>query len=205
MTDPGQLRDLDGQQYIVLRPLGAVMREFDAVQDAARQRLGDTVRYPGAAHVTLRGLYEPDRVDAVRDVVREWAAQQHPIDLVFEAVDAFPAPWQIVIARLGRTPGLLHAYASLTEALDRTDLRRIGELPLDDWTFHLSTVYAKTLTDEAWTALADDTRHDYGAPPAETVTEVEFVTYSDAAEHREVFSLGVSRPEQREGQIRRAH
>lgn len=190
MTDQGQLRDLEGQQYIVLRPTGAVMREFDSVQDAARQRLGDTVRYPGAAHVTLRGLCEPERVDAVRDTVREWAAQQHPIDLVFEAVDAFPAPWQIVIARLGRTPGLLHAYASLTEALDRTDLRRIGELPLDDWTFHLSAVYAKTLAPEAWTTLADDMRHEYDSPAAETVAEVEFVTYSSATEHREVFPLG---------------
>ncbi|MDR2996640.1 MAG: 2'-5' RNA ligase family protein [Microbacterium sp.] len=190
MTDQGQLRDLEGQQYIVLRPTGAVMREFDSVQDAARQRLGDTVRYPGAAHVTLRGLYEPERVDAVRDTVREWAAQQHPIDLVFEAVDAFPAPWQIVIARLGRTPGLLHAYASLTEALDRTDLRRIGELPLDDWTFHLSAVYAKTLAPEAWTTLADDMRHEYDSPAAETVADVEFVTYAGAAEHREVFPLG---------------
>jgi hypothetical protein len=126
----------------------------------------------------------------VRDTVREWAAQQHPIDLVFEALDAFPAPWQIMIARLGRTPGLLHAYASLTDALDRTDLRRIGELPLDDWTFHLSTVYAKTLTPEAWTALADDMRHEYDSPAAETVAEVEFVTYSSATEHREVFPLG---------------
>ncbi|MFE6995768.1 2'-5' RNA ligase family protein [Microbacterium sp. NPDC057659] len=192
MTDPGQLRDLEGQQYIVLRPTGAVMHEFDQVQDSARRRLGDTVRYPGAAHVTLRGLYEPERVDGVRRVVREWAAQQHPIDLVFEAVDAFPAPWQIVIARLARTRGLLHAYASLTDALDRTDLRRIGELPLDDWTFHLSAVYAKTLTPEAWTALADDTRHEYDSPPVETVSEVEFVTYSAAREHREVFPFTAS-------------
>jgi len=190
MTHPGQLRDLEGQQYIVLRPVGAVMREFDRVQDAARRRLGDGVRYPGAAHVTLRGLYEPERVDAVRSVVQAWAAQQHPIDLVYEAVDSFPAPWQIVIARLGRTPGLLHAYASLTDALDATDLRRIGELPLEEWTFHLSTVYAKTLDAEAWAQLASDTRHEYATPLAETVTEVEFVAYSGGAEHREVIPFG---------------
>ncbi|MFD5213533.1 2'-5' RNA ligase family protein [Microbacterium sp. NPDC058345] len=190
MTDPGQLRDLEGQQYLVLRPTGAVMREFDLVQDAARQCLGDRVRYPGAAHVTLRGLYEPQRVDEVRAVVHEWAAAQHPIDIVFEAVDSFPAPWQIVIARLGRTPSLLHAYASLTEALDRTDLRRIGELPLDDWIFHLSTVYAKTLAPDAWEDLARATRRDDGAPPAETIAEAEFVTYVDGVEHREVIAFG---------------
>lgn len=190
MTDPGQLRDLEGQQYIALRPVGAVMREFDRVQDAARQRLGDSVRYPGAAHVTLRGLYEPERVDAVRALVQEWAAQQHPIDIVYEAVDSFPAPWQIIIARLGRTPALLHAYASLTDALNTTDLRRIGELPLEEWTFHLSTVYAKTLDAETWTQLASDTHHEYPTPPVETISEAEFVTYSGGIEHREVIAFG---------------
>lgn len=190
MTDPKQLRDLEGQQYIVLRPVGAVMREWDRVRDAAHDRLGDSVRYPGAAHVTLRGLYEPQRVDDVRRLVRQWAAAQHPIEIGTEAVDSFPAPWQIVIARLARTPSLLHAYASLTAALDRTDLRRIGELPLEDWTFHLSTVYAKALDAEDWAQLASDTHHDYTTPPAETVAEVEFVTYSDSTEHREVIALG---------------
>ena len=190
MTDPGQLRDLEGQQYVVLRPTGAVMREWDRTREAAHRQLGETVRYPGAAHVTLRGLYEPDRVDQVRTAVGEWAAQQHPIEIVTEAVDSFPAPWQIVIARLARTPSLVQAYASLTDALNRTDLRRIGELPLDEWTFHLSTVYAKSLDADDWERLASDTRHDYPAPPAETVIEVELVTYSDGAEHREVIALG---------------
>lgn len=190
MTDAGQLRDLEGQQYIVLRPVGAVMREFDRVQDAARSLLGDSVRYPGAAHVTLRGLYEPERVDQVRDLVRQWAARQHPIEVAFDAVDAFPAPWQIIIARLARTASLTQAYASLTEALDRTDLRRIGELPLEDWVFHLSTVYAKALDAADWAHLASDFAHEYATPAAETIAEVEFVTYFDATEHREVFPLG---------------
>jgi len=190
MTDPGQLRDLEGQQYLVLRPAGAVMREFDAVSDAARQRLGDAARYPGAAHVTLRGFFEPERVGDLRAVVREWAAAQHPIDIVFEAVDSFPAPWQIVIARLSRTPSLVHAYASLTDALDRTDLRRIGELPLDDWVFHLSVAYAKTLDATSWDALAADARREYDDPVAEPISEVEFVTYFDGVEHREVIPFG---------------
>lgn len=190
MTDPGQLRDLEGQQYIVLRPTGAVMSEFDRVQDAARRRLGDSVGYPGAAHVTLRGLYEPERVDEVRALVRHWAAAQHPVDVVFEAVDSFPAPWQIVIARLRRTPSLLRAYASLTEALDGTELRRIGELPLDDWVFHLSIVYAKNLGPASWAELTAETRHDHIEPASETIAEVELVTYVDATEHREVFPLG---------------
>lgn len=190
MTDPTQLRDLEGQQYVVLRPVGEVMREFDRVQGAARRRLGDTVRYPGAAHVTLRGLYEPERLDELRQIVHSWAAAQHPVDVVFEAVDAFPAPWQIVIARLGRTASLVYAYASLTDALDRTDLRRIGELPLDDWVFHLSAVYAKTLEPGAWADLVRETGREYEAPFAETIVEAELVSYVGGAEHREVIPFG---------------
>jgi hypothetical protein len=39
---------------------------------------------------------------------------------------------------------------------------------------------------EEWALLASDTHHEYPTSPTETVTEVEFVTYSDGAEHREV-------------------
>jgi hypothetical protein len=192
MTDPRQLRDLEGQQYLVLRPVVAVMREWGLVRDAAKQRLGDGVRYPGAAHVTLRGLHEPERVDDVREVVHEWAAAQHPIDIVTEAVDSFPAPWQIIIARLARTPALLHAYASLTDALDSTDLRRIGELPLEDWTFHLSIAYGRAMDAPDWARLSSATRHDYQTPPAETVAEAERVTCSAGAAPRAVPPFGAA-------------
>jgi hypothetical protein len=43
-----------------------------------------------------------------------------------------------------------------------------------------------------WARLASATRHDYQTPPAETVAEAEFVTYSDGAEHRDVIPLGVA-------------
>ena len=190
ITDPEQLLDLEGQQYIVLRPTAAVMREFDAVQDAVRQQLGATVRYPGAGHVTLRGLHEPERRDDVRDLVREWAGHQVPIDIVFEAVDSFPAPWQIIVARLARTSSLLNSYSSLTAALDAGDLRRIGELPLEDWVFHLSVAYAGSLAAEEWAEVAARTRRRLTEPPVETISEVELVTYFDSTEHRKVFPLG---------------
>jgi|SRR5690606_33260980 len=190
MTDPAQLQGLEGQQYLVLRPAGAVMHEFDRMQDAARQRLGDTVRYPAAAHVTLRGFFEPQRVDDVREVVRSWAARQRPVEVVFEAVDVFPAPWQIVIARLARTPSLLRAYATMTAAVTGTTLRRLDELPIDHWIFHLSAVYAKDLDPQAWARLAAETRRDLDEPVVETIAEAEFVTYSEGAEQREVLPLG---------------
>lgn len=190
VTDPQQLHELEGQQYVVLRPTAAVMREFDAVQDAVRRHLGASVRYPGAGHVTLRGLQEPERRDEVRDVVREWAGRQLPVDIVFEAVDSFPAPWQIVVARLARTSSLLSSYSSLTAALDAGDLRRIGELPLEDWVFRLSVAYAGSLSAEQWAEVASRSRRRLTEPPLETISEVELVTYFDSTEHREVFPLG---------------
>lgn len=59
------------------------------------------------------------------------------------------ARWQIVIMRLVRTSSLVSAYKTLTDALEATGFRRLNELSIDDWTFHLSVVYGKTLTPDA--------------------------------------------------------
>ncbi|MGM7669012.1 2'-5' RNA ligase family protein [Microbacterium sp. A93] len=121
---------------MVLRPVGPV-----------------EMKHPHTAHVTLRGFYEADHLDDVLALVREWGASQHPIEVTTEAIDTFPAPWQIVIARLARTASLVSAYSTLSELLADTDFRRLGELSLEDWTFHLSVVYGKTLDARAWTGL----------------------------------------------------
>lgn len=186
MIDPSQLLSLEGQQYVVLRPVGAVADDYVRVQDALLHALPESVQHPHTGHVTLRAFFEPERLDEVREVIREWAAAQHPIEVVTEAIDTFPAPWQIVIARLARTPSLVSAYASLTAVLERTDLRRLEELSLDDWTFHLSVIYAKTLEADAWTALERVSRREYTDQPRETVLEAELVWYAGGVEHYEI-------------------
>ena len=67
-----------------------------------------------------------------------------------DSIGSFPAPFQIVIARLERTPSLVEAYARLTAMLDKTDFNRIGELSLDDWTFHMSIAYCSELPNDDW-------------------------------------------------------
>ncbi|UYO96427.1 2'-5' RNA ligase family protein [Microbacterium sp. M28] len=190
MSTPAQLASLEGQQYLVLRPGGIVADTYRAVQAQALDDVHDTVTHPHTGHVTLRGLYEPERRHLLRDLIREWAADQHPIELTAEAVDVFPAPWQIVILRLARTPALVNAYASLTTALDATDFRRLGELSLEEWTFHLSVVYGRHLDDGAWSELERASLRDLPAGVTETVSEVEFVWYENGAEHSEVIPLG---------------
>lgn len=188
MDTPDQLASLDGQQYLVLRPAGAVADLYEREQDAAVRRAD--VRHPFTGHVTLRGFYEPERRGELAALVRDWAGAQSPIEVAVEAVDVFPAPWQILILRLGRSSSLVSAYGSLTRALDATDFRRLGELPLDDWTFHLSVLYGKTLSPDEWDALATASVRDLAHQPSETIDEIELVSYDGGVEHAEVIRLG---------------
>ncbi|WP_136588104.1 MULTISPECIES: hypothetical protein [Actinomycetes] len=109
------------------------------------------------------------------------------------AVDGFPTPFQIVIARAERSPSLVSAYATLTEVLDTSDFRRIGELPLDEWVFHLSLLYVSALPEHEWLALHTQSRRALEPAPAEVVTSAEYVWYDDDGEHIEVLPLGTDR------------
>lgn len=191
MQDPAQFDALTGQQYLVLRPTTAVASLYREVQDASLARLGASVPHPHTEHVTLRGFVEPGRREELGALLTEWAAQQHPITVSAEAIDSFPAPWQILVVRLARTPSLVTAYASLTTALERTDLRRLEERTLDDWTFHLSVVYGRSLTAAEWAAFERAACCAVALPPTEVIDEVELVWYQDGVEHAEVLPLGI--------------
>ena len=190
MDTPEQLASLEGQQYLVLRPTAAVAELYRDIQDTALARLGTPIRRPHTGHVTLRGFYEPERRDELATLIRSWAAEQTPIEVSAEAVDEFPLPWQILIVRLARTASLVSAYSTMTTVLDTTDFRRLGELPLEDWTFHLSVLYGKTLDPAEWTRFAQAESRTVEPVPAETVTEAELVWYEDGIEHAEVLHLG---------------
>lgn len=188
MTSPAQLESLEGQQYLVLRPTRAVADVYRREQRTALARVD--VPHPNTAHVTLRAFQEPERREELIALVREWAAAQHPIDVAAEAVDVFPTPWQVVMLRLTRTTTLVSAYASLSAALEPTDLTRLDERSVADWTFHVSLIYAKTLTPAKWIELSHSTRRSLGSRPAERISEAELVWYQDGVEHAEVIPLG---------------
>ena len=190
MTRPDQLASLEGQQYLVLRPAGAVAKTYRQVQAELLPLLPEGTKHPHTEHLTLRGFYEPERRDQVTALVREWAAHRNPIEVVAEKVDTFPAPWQIVIMRAERTASLVEAYGSLTAALEPTGFRRLDELPLDDWIFHLSVVYGKALTSDAWADLERTAQRDLPERPSCVVAEAELVWYEGGAEHVEVIPLG---------------
>lgn len=190
MADPALLASLEGQQYLVLRPVGVVSEFYEAEQAALRSALSDSVTYPNAGHVTLRGFHEPNRVQELKTTILEWATAQPPVELRVEAVDGFPPPFQILISRLDRTPSLVDAYAQLTAALDATSFTRIGELPLEQWTFHLSLLYCSTLTEDEWRAAHAGASRTVNPPVCEVVSEAEYVWYEDGLEHSEAIALG---------------
>lgn len=161
------------------------------MQVTAKSSLPNVVTYPNTGHVTLRGFFEPDRVEQLREAVREWVAGQPIIDLRVEAIDSFPASFKIVIARLERTPSLVNAYAGLTAMLDQTDFNRIGELGLDDWTFHMSIAYCSELPDDAWGTTRTSLERELTDRPVDVASELEFVWYQDGVEHREVLAFGL--------------
>jgi hypothetical protein len=94
------------------------------------------------------------------------------------------------IARLARTPSLVAGYAGLTPLLDSTDFHRIGELPLDEWVFHLSLIYAGSLDEIGWQALHDRSRRAVEPRPKEVITSAEFVWYTHGIEHVETLRFG---------------
>ncbi|MFF7291095.1 2'-5' RNA ligase family protein [Microbacterium sp. NPDC008134] len=188
MNTPEQLESLEGQQYLVLRPTGELADRFRAEQNDAL--VLSRLPHPYTGHVTLRGFYEPTRRADLTALVRTWAMEQDPIEMTGEAIDSFPDPWQILILRLARTDSLVSAYATLTERLDATDFHRLGELPLDEWTFHMSVVYGKALSGADWTAIESARVSEFAHPVCETATQLELVSYSNGAERREVIPLG---------------
>lgn len=188
MTEPALLDSLRGQQYVVLRPRAEVA-DFYAREQSTVLTQVPSLPHPNSGHVTLRGFFEPERVDALNARIRSWAAVTPAIELQVEAIDGFPPPFQVAIARLARKHSLVNAYASLTEVLDQSDFRRIGELPIDEWVFHLSVAYASELDGSDWDALLSGCQREIVPAPVELVASVDYVWYDDDGEHIESISL----------------
>ncbi|WP_413354601.1 hypothetical protein [Microbacterium sp. 1P06AB] len=93
MNTPEQLESPDGGQYLVLRPASGVADRFVSEQNAALALVG--LPHPYTGHVTLRGFYEPTRREELTALIRSWASAQRPIEIIGEAVDAFPEIWAV--------------------------------------------------------------------------------------------------------------
>lgn len=195
MTDPTLLGSLDGQQYLVLRPASHVAKFYAAEQSTMRKKLPSSITHPNTGHVTLRGFYEPSRVHELKSTLAAWATRQEPIEVRVDRVDGFPTPFQVLIARLQRSDSLIDAYSSLTTRLDDADFCRIGELPLEEWVFHLSLIYCNSLSEADWRKTHTENQRDVEDHPHEILTQAEFVWYENGVERTEVLPFGGPAPQ----------
>jgi 2'-5' RNA ligase len=185
IDDPRDIARLEGQRYVVLRPNGAVPHVHRQVRAQARERLaGADVSYPAAAHVTLTGCPAGTDLEAIRELVGEWARTVAPLRIEIERVHHFPPPFQIVIVQVRRTPELFDALASLRARVKDRRLPDMSSIRPADWIFHMSVAYCSSLNASAWAETAQFF-DALNVPKAECVVdEVELVAFDERREYQ---------------------
>lgn len=183
IDDPAHLALLEGQRYVVLRAAGAVRDAYAQVQRTVREKLaGLSVSYPAHPHVTLAGLAQGTAVDAVRELVAEWAPSVAPVHLDVERVNAFPTPFQIAFVQIRKTPELERAMSSLRERAQRHGLTDVARIAPADWVFHMSVAYCSSLSAASWGEVTP-WLDGLVAPLAQcVVSEAEIVAFDDGRE-----------------------
>jgi 2'-5' RNA ligase len=183
IEDPEHIRAVDGQRFVVLRP-GAVVRElYNHLQVILRRRFADLpISYPAQAHMTLAGFGVGTSLRAVQELVELWSRTVPALRLTLERLAFFPAPSQIVIMQVLKTPELLAALSLLWRQAEKAQLAIDTTISPQDWIFHLSVAYCSKLSGPAWNELV--TCGQLESPSAFcTVNEVEVVAFDDGREH----------------------
>ena len=183
IDDPEHIRAVDRQRFVVLRP-GAVVREvYNHLQVLLRRRFGDLpISCPAQAHVTLAGFGVGTSLRAVKELVESWSRTVPALRLTLERLAFFPAPSQIVIMQVLKTPDLLAALSLLWQKAEKAQLAIDTTISPQDWIFHVSVAYCSRLSGPAWNELV--TFEQTEAPSAFcTVNEVEVVAFDDGREY----------------------
>lgn len=95
----------------------------------------------------------------------------------------------MLILRAARTASLVDAYSKLTALLRPTDLQRLDERSVEDWTFHLSLLYGRRLEAGIWEELSSRAVAELREQPREIIAEAELVWYEAGVEHAELIPL----------------
>jgi 2'-5' RNA ligase superfamily len=195
IDDPRDIARLEGQRYVVLRPIGAVADVHRQVRALAKERLGCEISCPAGGHVTLAGFPRGTDLDDIRELVEEWARTMAPLRIEIERVHHFPSPFQIVIVRVRKTRELFDALTSLRERARERRLPGLSSIQAADWVFHMSVAYCASLSASDWAEVSRffDT---LSVPAAQCVVgEVEIAAFDKGAEHQGgVFELSALPP-----------
>lgn len=184
IDDPNDVARFEGRRFVVLRATGAVRDVHCDVRSSIEAQLdhGD-VSYPAQAHVTLAGFPKGTPLEAIRDLVAQWARSVAPLRLEVERAGYFPAPFQIVILQIRKTTELFDALASLRARARERELGDAEMVPAADWIFHMSVAYCSSLGSQAWAAVTQCV-DGLSVQAAECVVgEVEIVAFDNSQEY----------------------
>jgi 2'-5' RNA ligase len=184
IDDPAHIALLEGQRYVVLRAKGALHDFYTQVRERVQDKLnGLQVWYPAQPHVTLGGFGQGTSLAAVRELVANWAPTVAPLRLEVDALGVFPSPFQIIIARVRRTPELGEALTTLREQAGQHKLVDAATIQPSDWIFHMSVAYCSALSAAAWADVAAWVETVPVTTAACTVTDVEIVAIDEGQEY----------------------
>jgi 2'-5' RNA ligase len=184
IDDPGHLRALERQRFVVLRPLPPVTAIYGELQAALRRELAALpVSYPAHAHVTLCGFAAGALLGAVQDLARSWAPSVQPQVIEVERVSSFPPPFQVVIIHVRKTPRLSAALADLRRRAEALQLPVSTLVPVGQWIFHMSVAYCSELSIPDWHELTSSVETLRVLPAHCTVEEAEVVAFDEGREY----------------------
>jgi hypothetical protein len=130
----------------------------------------------------------------VRELVLNWAPTVPPLRLEIEGLGVFSTSFQIIIARVRRTPELSEALTTLREQAGQYKLVDVATIQPSDWIFHMSVAYCSALSAAAWPDVAAWVETASVAAAECTVTDVEIVGIDNGQEYSAgMLSLSVPR------------
>src|SRR6266508_3283767 len=194
IDDPNDLARFDGQRFVVLRATGGITDVHRHVRSLIKAQLAHgAVSYPAQAHVTLTGFPKGTQLELVRELVAQWAPSVLPLRLKVETAGYFPAPFQIVLLQIRKTPELFEALASLRTRAAQRGLGDAGMVPAADWIFHMSVAYCSSLSSQAWSAVTEFVDGLSVQAAHFVVGEAEIVAFDNSQEYSGgVFELSAS-------------
>lgn len=186
ISDPGHLAALEGQRYVVLRPSGDVVEEFEKVRSSVRRLVGfDALPSPSFPHVTFIGFPSGTPLEDVQRLAARWAEQTPPLTIEIEKLSTFPSPFQAVIVQVAKIPSLTAALAAIRQLAADVGLPQWPQRrpSVEDWVFHMSVAYCSSLPQPEWEAIVDGTARVPLETPYCLATEAEVVAYDGLVEH----------------------
>ena len=184
IDDPGHIREVEGQRFVVLRPNAGVCKIHRHLQAVLRKAFGAVpISYPAQAHVTLAAFDAGTRLDGIQDLVDSWSRTVSPVRVTLERLASFPAPSQVVIIQVLNTPDLVAALSELRREAGEKRFSIDTTISPQDWVFHMSVAYCSKLNDREWNQLEQFVPELEVVLPSCVVNEAELVAFDEGREY----------------------